>query len=70
MSGSQHRIKLMRRLTALAEKLPNGLLTRLVDDAQFFYDWNLGKKKARSSARLAHYSKSDKVVTAKQDNAS
>ena len=46
---------LLGRLARIAERLPNGLLTRLVDDAQFFYDWNLKKKKARRSSRLAQY---------------
>jgi hypothetical protein len=39
----------------VAERLPNGLLHRLVDDAQFFSDWNLRKKRARASARLAQF---------------
>jgi len=33
--------------------LLNGLLQRLVADAQFFNDWNLRKRRARASARLA-----------------
>jgi len=40
-------------LYVIAEKLPNGLLERLVNDAQFFEDWNLRKRRARASARLA-----------------
>jgi hypothetical protein len=40
-------------LIRIAERLPNGLLHRLVDDAQFFHDWNLKKKHARRSSRLA-----------------
>jgi hypothetical protein len=43
------------RLVRIAERLPNGLLQRLVDDAQFFSDWNLRKKRARASARLAQF---------------
>lgn len=39
----------------IAERLPNGLLHRLVDDAQFFHDWNMKKRRARASARLAQY---------------
>ncbi|MFO0005064.1 MAG: hypothetical protein ACK559_28445 [bacterium] len=35
--------------------MPNGLLQRLVDDAQFFHDWNLRKHRARASARLAQF---------------
>jgi len=42
-------------LQIIAEKLPNGLLQRLVDDAQFFEDWNLRKRRARASARLAQF---------------
>lgn len=55
MVEGEVRALLLRRLLRIAEKLPNGLLTRLVDDAQFFYDWNLKKKKARRSSRLAQY---------------
>lgn len=54
-SASELRARLLKRLTHLAERLPNGLLYRLVEDAQFFYDWNLKKKKARSSSRLSRY---------------
>jgi hypothetical protein len=39
----------------IAERLPNGLLQRLVEDAQFFHDWNLRKKRARASARLSQF---------------
>lgn len=52
---SDVRVQLIRRLNGLAERLPNGLLTRLVDDAQFFHDWNIRKKTARASARLRNY---------------
>jgi hypothetical protein len=31
-----------------------------VEDAQFFYDWNLGKKKARRSARVAQHTSWEK----------
>jgi hypothetical protein len=54
-SASELRARLLKRLNLLAERLPNGLLHRLVEDAQFFYDWNLKKKKARSSSRLSRY---------------
>jgi hypothetical protein len=54
-SASELRARLLKRLNQLAERLPNGLLHRLVEDAQFFYDWNLKKKKARSSSRLSRY---------------
>lgn len=52
MNESEARATLLRRLVGLAERLPNGLLFRLVEDAQFFYDWNLMKKSARKSSRL------------------
>jgi hypothetical protein len=42
-------------LIKIAERLPNGLLHRLVDDAAFFHDWNLRKRRARASARLAQH---------------
>jgi hypothetical protein len=46
------RRRLLRQLISLAERMPNGLLTRLVADAQFYYDWNLRKRRARGSARI------------------
>lgn len=49
------RALLLGRLIRIAERLPNGLLTRLVSDAQFFYDWNLRKKSARKSGRLTQH---------------
>lgn len=55
MTASEARARYLRRLVHIAEKLPNGLLQRLVDDAQFFEDWNLRKRRARASARLAQY---------------
>jgi hypothetical protein len=45
----------LQKLIRIAERLPNGLLQRLVDDAQFFHDWNLCKRRARASARLAQH---------------
>jgi len=42
----------MRRLHQTAEKLPNGLLQRLVEDAIFFEEWNMGKRSARRSSRI------------------
>ena len=47
------RARLLARLTWIAERLPNGLLYRLVEDAQF-YDWN-SRKKSRASSRLSRY---------------
>jgi hypothetical protein len=55
MNESELRQHLLARLTKLAERLPNGLLHRLVEDAQFFYDWNLKKKRARQSARISQF---------------
>ena len=59
------RALLLGRLMRIAERLPNGLLTRLVSDAQFFYDWNLKKKSARRSARMTQY----KALQSKQEEA-
>ena len=47
------RTKLLRDLNKLAEKMPNGLLTRLVLDAQEFSAINQGKKNARQASRFA-----------------
>lgn len=47
------RDRLLSDLNKLAEKMPNGLLTRLVLDAQEFSAINLGKKGARQAARFA-----------------
>ena len=46
------RLQLLRDLNKVAEKLPNGLLTRLVLDAREFYNINLGKKGQRGRARF------------------
>lgn len=55
MTPQEARARYLQRLVRIAEKLPNGLLQRLVDDAQFFYDWNLRKRRARASARLVQF---------------
>ena len=55
MNESEARARYLQRLIRIAERLPNGLLHRLVDDAQFFHDWNLCKRRARASARLAQH---------------
>jgi len=47
------RKKLLSDLVKIAEKMPNGLLTRLVLDAAEFHAINLGKKGARQAARFA-----------------
>ena len=46
------RLQLLRDLNKVAEKLPNGLLTRLVLDAREFYNINLGKRNQRGRARF------------------
>lgn len=55
MTEAEVRARFLQKLTRIAERLPNGLLQRLVDDAQFFHDWNLKKRRARASARLTQY---------------
>lgn len=55
MNESEARARYLQRLIRIAERLPNGLLHRLVEDAQFFHDWNLCKRRARASARMAQY---------------
>jgi len=55
LDDAEARARFLLRLVRIAERLPNGLLQRLVDDAQFFSDWNLRKKRARASARLAQF---------------
>ena len=45
--------RLLSDLNKIAIKLPNGLLTRLVLDAQEFHQINMGKKNARQAARFA-----------------
>lgn len=47
------RDRLLSDLVKLAEKMPNGLLTRLVLDAQEFHAINLGKRGARQAARFS-----------------
>lgn len=55
MTELEVRAALLRRLEKVVRKLPNGLLQRLVADAEFFGDWNLCKKRARASARIAQF---------------
>lgn len=52
---SKERDEKLRRLAHIAQRLPSGLLHRLVDDAQFFHDWNMRKRRARASSRLAQF---------------
>ena len=46
------RAKLLSDLLKIAKKLPNGLLTRLLLDAQEFHQINMGKKSTRQRARF------------------
>jgi hypothetical protein len=46
------RQRLLSDLEKLAKKLPNGLLTRLVLDANEFHSVNMGKRNARQAARF------------------
>lgn len=55
MEPAEIRARYIRRLLQVAERLPNGLLQRLVDDAQFFHDWNMCKRAARASSRIAQH---------------
>lgn len=44
----------LKRLNQIAERLPNGLLQRLVEDAEFFHGWVQSKRRARGYARMAY----------------
>ena len=55
MQPEQVRADLIRRLTAVIRRLPNGLLHRLLDDALFFEDWNLAKRRKRGRSRMAQH---------------
>ena len=57
MTEEELRSLFLARLDRIAKLLPNGLLHRLVEDAQFFYEWNLKKKKARTSSRFCRFKK-------------
>lgn len=46
------RAALTRALNNFAGKMPLGLLTRLVNDAEMFYLHNLGKKSQRLEKRI------------------
>ena len=63
MTEQEQRQLLLRRLNKLAERLPNGLLHRLVEDADFFIRICLSKRGARKSARV----KQHEVRVAKAD---
>lgn len=45
---------LLKRLNQVAERLPNGLLQRLTEDAEFFHQWLQTKRRARGYARVAY----------------
>ena len=53
MNQAEARLKFMRRLVEVAQRLPNGLLQRLVEDAEFFAEWQQSKQRARGSSRAA-----------------
>tara|TARA_A200000113_G_scaffold185863_4_gene172799 strand:- start:255 stop:431 length:177 start_codon:yes stop_codon:yes gene_type:complete len=40
-----------KKLDEIVEQLPQGLLHRLVDDAQYFLDWYHSKKQSRRQWR-------------------
>ena len=52
---SADRNQLINRLLVIAGRLPDGLLHRLVLDAQMFEDWHNGKKKARGHGRFQQF---------------
>ena len=55
MGDTDHRARLLRDLDRQVRKLPNGLLLRLIKDAEEFNAWNQCKKNARQRGRLAQY---------------
>lgn len=57
MNQSEARIHFMRRLVQVAQRLPNGLLQRLVKDAEFFAEWQKSKQRARGASRRAQYAR-------------
>lgn len=50
-----HRNQQIVKLCAIAKRLPNGLLDRLVLDAEEFEAWHRGKKKARGYGRMLQF---------------
>ena len=52
---SADRNRQINLLLAIAGRLPDGLLHRLVVDAQEFEAWNRGKKKARGHGRFQQF---------------
>lgn len=53
MNQAEARLHFIRRLNQVAQRLPNGLLQRLVSDAEFFADWHDKKRRARGASRGA-----------------
>ena len=54
-SSSEIRAQQLQRLHSIAQRLPNGLLQRLVADAAFFDEVNKEKTQARKSARASQF---------------
>jgi hypothetical protein len=52
LTPAEQRLRYLAQLERIAVRLPNGLLHRLVEDAQFFHDWNMCKRSARRSSRI------------------
>jgi hypothetical protein len=57
LNQAEARIQFMRRLVQVAQRLPNGLLQRLVEDAEFFAEWQQSKRSARGACRRAQYAR-------------
>jgi hypothetical protein len=57
LNQAEARIHFMRRLVDVAQRLPNGLLQRLVEDAEFFAEWQKDKRRARGKSRAAQFSR-------------
>ena len=55
MSNPDPRARLLKDLERQVRKLPNGLLLRLIKDAEEFNAWNMSKKNARQRGRLTQY---------------
>lgn len=55
LTAIQVKADLIRRLNRVMERLPNGLLHRLLAEAEWFEAWNLKKKGARGSARMSQH---------------
>lgn len=51
MNEIELRKHLLNQLDRITARLPNGLLHRLVEDARFFHEVNIGKRQSRRIAR-------------------